>query len=113
MSDTVTFDRTELFEFLGAVALPPWSDNDGRWLGSDIDCAPIAATLRDWVDAHDLTVVEEEDPAPKTCYGCAEPLGPVAYRVTAFDKTGWDFHSTACAVNACGPAYRPVPVNVE
>lgn len=49
----------------------------------------------------------------KPCYGCDELLGPVAYRVTAFDGTAWDFHSSDCALNACGPAYRPMPVNVE
>lgn len=52
--DFVVLPREPLFEFLGEMALPPWTDADGSIIGGGIDCAPIASRLIEWVDQHDL-----------------------------------------------------------
>lgn len=54
--DFVVFDREEFFQFLGQYCLPPWEDKEGRWIGGDIDCAPIAERLLAWVAEHDYLV---------------------------------------------------------
>lgn len=54
MSNTVMFNREELFLFLGEVALPPWEHTSGELCGSDVDCAPIAQKLEKWVEEHDI-----------------------------------------------------------
>lgn len=54
--DYVVLPRAALFEWLGAVALPPWPDADGHHvLGGDVDCAPIAERLIQWVEQNDLS----------------------------------------------------------
>lgn len=53
--DFVILPRDSLFQFLGEMALPPWTDERGRQIGERIDCAPIASRLSEWVDEHDLS----------------------------------------------------------
>jgi hypothetical protein len=48
------FKLDELLEFLGQVALPPWRDVDGKLIGTEIPCAPIADSIIKWVRQHDL-----------------------------------------------------------
>jgi hypothetical protein len=43
-----------LLQFLGKVALPPWRDEHGEWVGKGVDCAPIATEIAEWIDAQDL-----------------------------------------------------------
>lgn len=57
-ADYVVFPRATFFEFLGAWALPPWPDVDGHLtLGGDVDCAPLAERLAEWVKQNDLSSV--------------------------------------------------------
>lgn len=57
-ADYVVFPRDTFFEFLGAMALPPWPDADGHLtLGGDVDCAPLAQRLKAWVEQNDLSDV--------------------------------------------------------
>ena len=50
--DFVVLPREALFEFFGAVALPP-----GACHTPDTDCAPIAQRIIEWVEFHDLSDV--------------------------------------------------------
>ena len=52
--DFVLLPRTPLLEFLGEMALPPWTDENGQTIGSRVDAAPIAARIVGWLDQHDL-----------------------------------------------------------
>jgi len=56
MDTYVTFKSEELFQFFGEVALPPWPHADGEMCGSDVDCAPIASKIEEWVEEHKLGV---------------------------------------------------------
>lgn len=57
-ADYVLLPRAAFFEFLGSVALPPWPDADGNLvLGGDVDCAPLAEGLAEWVRQNDLSGV--------------------------------------------------------
>lgn len=52
MDDEMIVMRAQDFwELLGEYALPPWTDRDGRQVGSDVDCAPIAEALKARVEA--------------------------------------------------------------
>lgn len=53
--EVVVLPRGALFEFLGEMAMPPWTDERGRVIGGGINCAAIASRLVEWVDGHDLT----------------------------------------------------------
>lgn len=62
LGECVVLPRTALLEFLGAVALPPWRDEHGEWIGGNIDCAPIAGRIAEWIRVHDLAQVILHDP---------------------------------------------------
>ncbi len=51
-SDKIILNRSELLEFFGKMALPPWIDEKGKQIGSKIPCAPIASEISDWLDEH-------------------------------------------------------------
>ncbi len=53
--DFMVVPKDALFEFMGEMALPPWTDSDGSTIGGSIDCAPIAERIRAWFKAHDLS----------------------------------------------------------
>jgi hypothetical protein len=53
--DFVVLPRAALFEFFGEMALPPWPDGKGGQFGSNINCAPIASKISEWVDGHDVS----------------------------------------------------------
>jgi hypothetical protein len=53
-AEYVVVPRAALFEFFGRMALPPWQER-GKWIGGNIDCAPIAEEITSWVDANDLS----------------------------------------------------------
>ena len=55
-SDLVVLKRDELFEFFGAVALPPWTLETGEIVGGSVDCAPIAPRISEWVESHEVTL---------------------------------------------------------
>jgi hypothetical protein len=55
-TDYVVLPRDALFEFFGRMALPPWQEN-GEWIGGNIDCAPIAQEIQQWVEDNDLSSV--------------------------------------------------------
>jgi hypothetical protein len=42
----IVFKREDFFQMMGFLALPPWTDNDGNLIGSDIDCAPLAEQIQ-------------------------------------------------------------------
>lgn len=42
----ITFKREEFFQMMGFLALPPWADSDGKIVGSEMDCAPIAEQIQ-------------------------------------------------------------------
>ena len=48
----VVFTREALFQMLGKVALPPWSDQHGGYLGGDLNCAVIADELQEAVEEY-------------------------------------------------------------
>lgn len=52
--DFVVLPRDALYEFFGAVALPPWKDADGQLIGTGVDAAPIGNRITNWVEEHDL-----------------------------------------------------------
>ena len=45
----ISFNSEDLFQFFGKMALPPWQDMDGTMIGDNIDCAPIAQEIENWV----------------------------------------------------------------
>ncbi len=53
--DFVVLPRDALFEFFGAMALPPWKDEHGEVIGTHVDAAPLATEIREWVEFHDLS----------------------------------------------------------
>jgi len=82
MSDTaqtVLFTRESLFQMLGKVALPPWSDQQGGYLGGDLDCAVIAAELEAAVEEY--KVLHLEHPAFLGCATTDELLTELRARI--------------------------------
>ncbi len=53
-SEVVVLPRAALFEFFGKMALPPWTDEKGKQIGSRIECAPIASEIAEWVEQHEI-----------------------------------------------------------
>lgn len=75
--DFVVLPRAVLFEFFGRMALPPWRDERGKWIGGNIDCAPIATEIEAWVEANehrpDLCGCEAESMCCCPCQVCQSP----------------------------------------
>ena len=65
----VVFTREAIFQMLGKVALPPWPDQKGGYLGGDLDCAVIASELIEAVEEYrvktaGLLIIEADPVAP-------------------------------------------------
>lgn len=66
MNGFVTFSKQDFYEFMGEMALPPWQDADGEWIGTEIPCAPIAQKIIEWTKEHNLnpTLIMTEKEGP-------------------------------------------------
>lgn len=53
--DVYILEKEALLQLLGAMALPPWQDDSGTWIGGNIDCAPLADRIVKWLAEHDLS----------------------------------------------------------
>ena len=47
----IVMRRSDLFELLGRLGLPPWPDGKGGLLGDDVDCAALAQEMVAAVEA--------------------------------------------------------------
>jgi len=59
----ITFKRSEFYQMMGELALPPWQVGDDL-LGSEADCAPIAKRIEEVAETiclQDATVIRGQD----------------------------------------------------
>jgi hypothetical protein len=60
----ITFKREEFYQFLGKHALPPWVDETGNLIGTNVDCAKLTSAINDDVDKIELpdaVVIRRQD----------------------------------------------------
>lgn len=76
----ITFTDEGLYEMLGELALPPWDDQHGGYLGGDLDCAPMAEHIQERVEQTRIAQADTEamlhdepEPALPTAVGAEEP----------------------------------------
>jgi len=69
-SKYVVFKRTEFFEMLGELALPPWRDHDGELIGVKVDAASVSEKILNRVEATeiaDAVVIRRQDLFASPC----------------------------------------------
>lgn len=66
----ITFRRSEFYEMMGELALPPWKDPKGSMMGTDWDCARIAEVIKqrtDGIELVDAVVIRRQDLFASPC----------------------------------------------
>lgn len=73
----IVFKREEFYELMGELVLPPWLDENGHFIGQDVDCAPLAQNVKvraEDVCLEDAVVIRRQDyfasPALATYSAC-------------------------------------------
>lgn len=66
MSDDkyIVFKRSDFYELMGELALPPWEHSNGEMCGDDVDCAPIAEKIKkrsEETSIDDAVVIRRKD----------------------------------------------------
>ena len=66
----ITFKRSEFYEMMGELALPPWKDPEGSLVGTEWDCAPIAQVIKkraEDTELIDAVVIRRRDMFASPC----------------------------------------------
>jgi len=66
----IVFKRTEFFELLGEIALPPWRDHDDELIGVKVDCASLTEKILKRVgetELVDAVVIRRQDLFASPC----------------------------------------------
>lgn len=66
----VVFKTQTLYELLGQVGLPPWSDGKGPAVGGDLDCAVLSEDMQRLVERErikDAVVIRRQDKFASPC----------------------------------------------
>jgi hypothetical protein len=86
----ITFKRSEFYELMGELALPPWKDPEGSLVGTEWDCAPIAQTIKQRAEAVELVdavVIRRRDLFASPCLATyANMIALVAHNITDLDQ---------------------------
>lgn len=57
----ITFTDEGLYELMGELALPPWDDQQGGYLGGELDCAPMAEHIQERVEQTRIAAADPLD----------------------------------------------------
>lgn len=60
----IVFKRSEFYQLMGELALPPWGHANSEMCGSEVDCAPIAEKIKrksEELEVPDATVIRGQD----------------------------------------------------
>ena len=86
----ITFRRTDFYEMMGELALPPWKDPEGSLVGTEWDCAPIAQVIRQRAEATELVdavIIRRRDLFASPCLATyANMIALVANNITDLDQ---------------------------
>jgi len=66
----ITFKREAFIQLMGELALPPWNLPDGKLIGANLDCAPIAENVLKRVnetELQDAVVIRRQDKFASPC----------------------------------------------
>jgi 2'-5' RNA ligase len=60
-SGLITFEEGDLYQLMGELALPPWDDQQGGYLGGNLDCAPMASHIDERVQQTRIAASDSAD----------------------------------------------------
>jgi hypothetical protein len=89
-SKYITFKRTDFYEMLGELGLPPWKDPEGSLVGTEWDCAPFAQVIKERAEATELVdavIIRRRDLFASPCLATyANMIALVANNITDIEQ---------------------------